>query len=344
MKKKYSKRKKSKRKLVIFIATLLVLILTNITLLLVLINNYQENKNKYFNIKEILIEHKIFQKNNPNLTKIKKEHDNIKKTVTTKFGTTKQDEITTLIETNKQTNNTLTQTITNNDAEITNLDNKKKELENQYNVLKKKRDEEIAIAKAQANKYQIANVPTFNQYPKYPTGCESVALYILLKYHQVATSVDDIINKLPKGSVPYIENNIKYGGNPELEFIGSPYTSHSYGVYEKPILNIASQYKAGIKNGTGKSLNEVLEIVKTGRPVLAWTSINLALPYISNQWTYKPTNELIKWKAQEHAVVIIGFSNTTVIISDPIGGTIKSQNRQTFENRYNYYGRKNIYY
>lgn len=342
MKKKHIKRKNIKKRKIIFVSTLIILILINIILLLILINNYQQNKNKYFTIKKTLIENKIFQKNKPNLTEIKKEHINIKEEIKTKYGTTKQEEITTLIEANKQANNALTQTIANNDIEITNLENKKKELENQYNVLKKKRDEEIAIA--QANKYQIPNVPTFNQYPKYPTGCESVALYILLRYYQVSVNVDDIINKLPKDSVPYIENNIKYGGNPELEFIGSPYTSHSYGVYEKPILNIASQYKSNIKNGTGKSLNEVLEIVKTGKPVLAWTSINLALPYISNQWTYKPTNELIKWKAHEHAVVIIGFTNNTIIISDPISGTIKSQNRQTFENRYNYYGRKNIYY
>ena len=47
-----------------------------------------------------------------------------------------------------------------------------------------------------------------------------------------------------------------YGGNPEVEFIGNPYSLNAYGVYEKPIANVASQYKSGIKIATGTSFEK----------------------------------------------------------------------------------------
>ena len=46
----------------------------------------------------------------------------------------------------------------------------------------------------------------------------------------------------------------------------------------------------------------------TGKPVIVWTSMYLAVPYISSSWVYEATGEKIEWKANEHAVVIIGYT------------------------------------
>ena len=194
------------------------------------------------------------------------------------------------------------------------------------------------------NSAYITGVPTINQYPDYPTGCESVALTILLKYYGVSVTPNDIINKLEKGKTPYTKDDVTYGGNPELEFIGDPRTQNSYGVYEKPIAKVAGTYKPGIINATGTSFDEILKIVKSGRPVLAWTSIGLSTPHISTSWIYEPTGETIYWKSGEHAVVIIGYTTDKIIISDPIGGKIKYQSLSLFRERYNYFGKKALYY
>jgi len=58
----------------------------------------------------------------------------------------------------------------------------------------------------------IENYPVMNQYPEYPVGCESVALYTLLKYYDIRVTIDDIINNLEKGERPHYENNVMYGG------------------------------------------------------------------------------------------------------------------------------------
>lgn len=235
---------------------------------------------------------------------------------------------------------TLSETL---EKDITDLENKVIELEDKLSTTQKEYYK-LAKENAEKNSFYISNVPFINQYPNYPTGCESVALTILLKYYGVSVTPDDVIAALPKSSVPIEKNGKIYGGNPEVEFIGNPYSLNAYGVYEKPIAKVANTYKSGIKIATGTSFEQILEVVKTGRPVMVWTSMNLIVPYISKSWIYEPTGETIYWKANEHAVVIIGYTEDKVIISDPLSGKAKYQSKSIFKERYNYFGKKALYY
>ena len=245
-------------------------------------------------------------------------------------------EIDSLIENIENNNSKIEEGIADSLKTKEELINKKNTLNKQYEVLYEK-------YKLEQETFIIKGVPTILQYPNYPTGCESVALTILLNYYGYNVSTDEVISKLKLGDKPYLEENIWYGGNPELEFIGSPYDEESYGVYEHPIYDVAITYNNNFVIETGKSLSSLLEIVKNGKPVMVWISYNLTIPYISSSWIYKPTMEKIEWKSGEHAVVIIGYNSKQVIVSDPYTGTIKYFDRGTFENRYNYFGKKNIY-
>lgn len=254
------------------------------------------------------------------------------------FATTafKPEDINNLIEEEETKSSSLKEEITSLEEKIVGLENNITTLEEEYNRL--------SAEYQKKNTVYIEGVPTINQYPNYPTGCESVALTILLKYYGISVTPDDIINKLEKGSTPYTKDGVTYGGNPELEFVGNPKTQYSFGVYEKPIAKVANNYKQGIKIATGTSLDDILKIVKQGTPVMVWTSMNLVAPYISTSWIYEPTGETIYWKANEHAVIIIGYTPDKIIISDPIGGTVKYQSLSLFRERYNYYGKKALYY
>lgn len=219
--------------------------------------------------------------------------------------------------------------------EITNLESSKQSLSNQYLVLKRKYDSSYN------NKYKF---PVINQYPKYYSGCESVSLTMLLRYYGVDVTVDAVIANLKKGSMPYYENGVLYGGNPELEFVGSPYSSYSYGVYQVPMADVANIYKSGIQVKSDFPFSEVVSIVRGGIPVMVWTSMGMSLPYLSDSWIYKPTMETIRWKANEHAVVMVGVEGENVVIADPMGGRFKRYSISLFEQRYNYFGRKALYY
>ena len=218
--------------------------------------------------------------------------------------------------------------------DLENLKEKNIKLEKELNNLKRK----------EQNTYILTNKITYNQFPNYPTGCESVALYILLKYNNIDVQVEEIIDLLKKGELPYKIGDIKYGGNPEIEFIGNPKSRYSYGVYNKPLADVANKFKSNITSKIGLDFEEMLEIVKTGKPVLVWTTINLSKPYISQSWTYRPTGETINWISGEHAVVVIGFNQNQIIISDPYTGTIRYFDKTLFESRYNFLGRRALYY
>lgn len=218
-----------------------------------------------------------------------------------------------------------------------NLLEQRNNLRNTYNRLL---EEEI-----KKTTYIIPSVPKLNQYSLgYPTGCESAALTVLLRYWGFNINMSSVVNRLPKGSLPYYENNVRYGGNPYIEFVGTPSTYSSYGVYEKPIIQVANSFKSGVIDGTGMSLNQVLGIVKEGRPVIVWVSMNMAVPYISTSWIYKPTGEKISWMANEHALVVVGYNKNQVIVSDSLTGSIRYYNKEVFESRYNTYGKRAVYY
>ena len=200
------------------------------------------------------------------------------------------------------------------------------------------------LERLEATTVRIENEITYSQFPNYPTGCESVALYILLKYNGVETTPDEIINRLKKGVLPYKIENEMYGGNPEIEFIGDPRNDYSYGVFNGPIAEAANTFKENVNNKQGLELDEILSIVSEKRPVMVWTTIGNLPSKISAIWIYRNTGEKIYWKENEHAVVIIGYNDEQVIVSDPYTGRITRYNRDTFRENYNYMGKRAVYY
>lgn len=295
--------------------------------------------NKDIKTKEVSINNlELELKEKSTLENLKEERKNLNTEISSLVAVSAEDhvEIQKTIESEKKLSENLEKDITDLENKVIELEDKLSNTQKEYYKLVKEN--------AEKNSFYISNVPFINQYPNYPTGCESVALTILLNYYGVKVTPDDIISKLPKASVPVEKNGKIYGGNPEVEFVGNPYSLNAYGVYEKPIASVANKYKSGIKIATGTSFEQILEVVRTGTPVMVWTSMNLLVPYISTSWIYEPTGETIYWKANEHAVVIIGYTEDKVIISDPLSGKAKYQSKSIFKERYNYFGKKALYY
>jgi len=249
-----------------------------------------------------------------------------------------------LISKKKNNISSIEKEIVNLSESINSLENKKNNLTEEYNILNVKYNKLKSNYSSNASINNNYNFPLINQYPKYQTGCESVALTMLLRYYGVSVTPDDVIDRLKKGSVPYWENGVLYGGNPEVEFVGNPYSESGYGAYEKPMSEVANSFKSGVIAKSDFAFSEVIRLVQSGKPVMLWTSMGLSVPYISASWIYKPTGEKVSWKANEHAVVMVGATDNTVIVADPIGGKLKSYSRSLFEQRYNYYGKKVLYY
>ena len=332
------------RKFILLSILIIILIGCSVSIYLININILHDNKNyhEYFKKEKL-----VGVDGNINLSNVKLEHDNLYNELLNKFKQDNYDynSFLKLLEEKMTSNDSIKKELDDLSSDTSNLEDKKNSLNTEYSILEKKYND--LKRKQDTIKVTVSNnssFPLINQNPKYPTGCESVALTMLLKYYGVSVTPDMVIDRLKKGSVPYYENGILYGGNPEIEFVGDPYLKHSYGVYEKPIIEVANSFKSGIKGGSNISFNEVINLVQNGTPVMAWTSMGLSLPYISKSWIYKPTGEVISWKANEHAVVIVGVNGSSITVADPIGGKLKTYSKSLFEQRYNYYGKKALYY
>ncbi len=190
----------------------------------------------------------------------------------------------------------------------------------------------------------IENFPTFYQYPDYPNGCESAALYNLLRYYKINVTMEEIVEELKKGDSPYLENDTLYGGDPEIEFVGDPRSPYGYGVYQKPIIEVANKWKKGMIDYTGHTLDEVLEIVKQKIPVQVWASIHLKDTKVCTSWIYRPTGKKIEWICDLHSMVIVGYNRKSIYVSDSYTGNIEKYDREQFEKMYNLFGQRAIYY
>jgi len=95
-----------------------------------------------------------------------------------------------------------------------------------------------------------------------------------------------------------------------------------YGVYAKPILEIAKKYRAAsmIENA---GLNDLINELSNKNPIVVWTVIG---PEKDISWK-TPEGKKIKAYQIEHAQVVIGFTGSQdnikkIILLDPVYGEV----------------------
>ena len=200
------------------------------------------------------------------------------------------------------------------------------------------------IQKATGNSVMLQAMQ-FNQHPNYPTGCESAALYILLKYYNVNVTMEQIVNALPKGPVPYTSNGKLVGADPEREFVGDPRNSWSYGVFNTPLRDTANKFKTGAKTRTGAAVADIIKLLDAGSPVVAWycTNPSVGITYTNSWYDYK-TDRYIRWPGGEHAVVVCGHSGDTITYRDPNTGGSRTMTQTQFAKVFNELGGRILWY
>ncbi|MCD8106943.1 MAG: C39 family peptidase [Oscillospiraceae bacterium] len=207
-------------------------------------------------------------------------------------------------------------------------------------------ESEIVTAVPHADDEIMLSVPEYCQYPEYPTGCECSALYMLLQFYSVDVTMEEIVEALPKGSVPYSdEDGVLYGANPDKEFVGDPRDVNSYGVYNEPIRNTAELFKSGAISQSGATVGDILKILSSGNPVIVWFTSNLEVVIdYRHEWLDYNTGETISWASYEHAVVVYGISDELVYYNDPQTGTGGSLDLETFAAAFESFGGRIVYY
>lgn len=194
-----------------------------------------------------------------------------------------------------------------------------------------------------AENYEYPNsfsldIPFVSQYPELPTGCEITALTTVLNY--LGYNVDKLTMAdyyLDKGKMGEV--------SPYKAFVGNPRDEDSCGAFAPVLVNSATKYLKSqrsymnVYNITGAEYNELLDYVDDGHPVLVWETMYMKEPYESCTWNID--GESIMWLSREHAMVLIGYTQSTYIMADPLRG-ICEYDKELVETRYKSMGKQAI--
>ncbi|WP_282155993.1 C39 family peptidase [Cytobacillus gottheilii] len=170
----------------------------------------------------------------------------------------------------------------------------------------------------------LLDAPIIKQFPELPRGCEVTSLAMLLQYKGIKADKMSLANQISKNSVPLKKENGRiFWGNPNEGFIGDMYSYNNpgYGVYHKPIKQLAEQFLPGkIKDLTGGEFTELQTFLSLDIPVWIITNTTYKkLPESAFEKWQTPGGE-IKITYKEHSVLVTGYDEKVIYFNDPISG------------------------
>ena len=201
---------------------------------------------------------------------------------------------------------------------------------------------------------KIANVPLIGQ-QKLPTGCETCSAVMLLNYYGYNISETSFADKyLIKRPLGYGKYGLE-GPDPNCAFIGSPYTTNSFGAYAPVMAKSMNSYlaKKSYKavSVSGKSLEYLAgKYIAQGQPVMVWATIYMTASYKTTTWRVNYTDENARykkgssytWLANEHCLLLTGYDSNFYYFNDPWTNSRIAYSKSIVNTRYNELGKQAV--
>ena len=184
------------------------------------------------------------------------------------------------------------------------------------------------------NNAQINTTPIL-QMPELPTGCESVALTMALN------SYGFDLDKTAIASDWLIHNDENY----VLGYAGDPFSDNGAGIFPPGLCDTANNflkskgYPHKAYDVTGMEIEDLLEYIADGIPVVVWTTIDYTDPkYSGSEITYN--ERTYRWYSNEHCIMLGGFDQgaSSVTVYDPMLGKT-TVDMEVFRDNYNKIGK-----
>lgn len=200
-------------------------------------------------------------------------------------------------------------------------------------VIRKQTHTELVEKKIEEKKKELPGqaqieMEVLLQKPELPTGCESVALTMVLKQKGYS------IEKTTIAEEYLIYNKINYASG----YVGDPSTYGGVGIYPPGLVNTANRFlKQRYQQHTAYDLSklkleEFFPYIAAGNPVLLWLTMDLEEPYFSNQ-SVEYGGDSYQWYWNEHCVVLGGYDleAQSVTLYDPLKGKVECALEQVKE-------------
>ena len=176
------------------------------------------------------------------------------------------------------------------------------------------------------------------QMPTLPTGCEIASLAAVLQYYEYDISAEE----LAKDYLPVTEWELEEdsygtlrGPDFDLFFVGDPAGTGTVcwsGAIVRAACSflIANEARVWTYDTTGMRPEQLYSYVDLGIPVITWATISMSDNRLVQEEWYTWDGKKMHWGINDHAVVLIGYSNETVTVSDPLSGIVV-YSREAFE-------------
>ena len=201
---------------------------------------------------------------------------------------------------------------------------------------------------------KISNVPLIGQ-SKLPTGCETCSATMLLNFYgykiSETTFADKYLVKKPFG----YSNGSYTGPDPNCAFVGTPYSSNSYGAYAPIMVKCMNKYLSDKSYKaveiSGKSLEYLSgKYVAQGQPIMVWATINMSPSFKTTTWIVNYTDENAKyklgsyytWTAGEHCLLLTGYDKDYYYFNDPWTNARTRYSKSLVNTRYNELGKQAV--
>ncbi len=191
------------------------------------------------------------------------------------------------------------------------------------------------------SKYEISDFPYTLQTPELPTGCEITALTMALNYYgcnvDKLTMATQYLPTVP-ADMYYDEYGVMHGEDLNDYFISDPQSVYGYVCGTNAIVTAANSYLADSGSSlsandiTGYSFDELYELVANDTPIVVWITIGMQQRSETEGW-YTDDGDYVEWSQSDHAGVLVGYTDDTVIIADPLSGRTE-YSRSDFESVY----------
>lgn len=186
----------------------------------------------------------------------------------------------------------------------------------------------------------ISNFPIVYQMPQLPTGCEITALTMVLQYYGLDADKEematDYLPTSPSTNRYTGSDGRVYGIDLDAYFVGSPFDDSGIICGPQAIVTAANQYledqgsSLQAVDRTGATPEELYALVDQDIQVVVWVTIGMTPRQEARSGWYTESGKYVDWTTNDHCAVLVGYTDTTVWIADPLAGLVE-YDRDAFE-------------
>ena len=166
------------------------------------------------------------------------------------------------------------------------------------------------------------DIPYISQEGEFPNGCEAVSAVMMLQRLGFDITPGEFIDDYLNCEDTYIKWGCRYGPNPKKAYVGDPRDEDGgFGCFAPVIVNALNSYLPDdfiAYNTTGMSLNSLKsDFLDRGIPVAVWVTVEMEEIDRILQWQSYDKKETYLYPANEHCMVLVGYTEDTYIFADP---------------------------